>query len=217
MFEGFSPETVDFLWGIRMNNNREWFLEHKKEYQQNLYEPMKALGAELFRPYQDRPGKILKVSRIYRDTRLHHPTPYKESLWISIRRDVQWWAEEPCQFLDIHPEGINYGLVFWRPRPAAMEQFRRELAADPEPFRALIRQTEQAVGIPVSANCYKRKKPCPQPEAEPFFQWKDGIHCICHEEFGPEAFSPALAQRAAAVLRALDPLTEALCRYGAQA
>ena len=32
MFEGFSPETVDFLWGIRMNNNREWFLEHKKDY-----------------------------------------------------------------------------------------------------------------------------------------------------------------------------------------
>ena len=26
MFEGFSPETFDFLWGIRMNNNREWFL-----------------------------------------------------------------------------------------------------------------------------------------------------------------------------------------------
>lgn len=29
MFTGFTPETIDFLWGIRMNNNREWFLEHK--------------------------------------------------------------------------------------------------------------------------------------------------------------------------------------------
>ena len=29
MFEGFTPETIDFLWGIRMNNNRDWFLEHK--------------------------------------------------------------------------------------------------------------------------------------------------------------------------------------------
>ena len=28
-FTGFSPETIDFLWGIRMNNNREWFLAHK--------------------------------------------------------------------------------------------------------------------------------------------------------------------------------------------
>ena len=31
MFEGFSPETFDFLWGIRMNNNRDWFMEHKAQ------------------------------------------------------------------------------------------------------------------------------------------------------------------------------------------
>ena len=42
MFQGFSPETVDFLWGIRLNNNREWFLDHKKQYPETLYEPMKA-------------------------------------------------------------------------------------------------------------------------------------------------------------------------------
>ena len=47
MFEGFSPETVDFLWGIRMNNQRDWFQAHKKEYVNYLYDPMKALGAAL--------------------------------------------------------------------------------------------------------------------------------------------------------------------------
>ena len=48
MFEGYTPETVDFLWGIRMNNNREWFLAHKKDYVNHLYEPTKALGNALF-------------------------------------------------------------------------------------------------------------------------------------------------------------------------
>ena len=47
MFTGFTPETIDFLWGIRMNNNREWFQEHKKQYVDTLYEPMKALAKEL--------------------------------------------------------------------------------------------------------------------------------------------------------------------------
>ena len=72
MFSGFTPETIDFLWGIRMNNNREWFQEHKKQYVDTLYEPMKALGAYLFQPFLDKPGTLLKVSRIYRDARLHH-------------------------------------------------------------------------------------------------------------------------------------------------
>ena len=67
MFTGFTPETIDFLWGIRMNNNRDWFLEHKKQYVSTLYEPMKALGKDLFAPFMEIPGTILKVSRIYRD------------------------------------------------------------------------------------------------------------------------------------------------------
>ena len=96
MFTGFTPETVDFLWGIRMNNNRDWFLEHKKQYTDCLYEPMKALGQAVFEPFLEKPGNILKVSRIYRDARMHPPTPYKESLWLCIRQEVQWWAENPC-------------------------------------------------------------------------------------------------------------------------
>lgn len=48
MFTGYSPETVDFLWGIRMNNNRDWFQLHKQQYIDTLYTPMKELGKELF-------------------------------------------------------------------------------------------------------------------------------------------------------------------------
>ena len=45
MLRGLFPETIDFLWGIRFNNNREWFAAHKEQYQRTLYEPMKALSA----------------------------------------------------------------------------------------------------------------------------------------------------------------------------
>ena len=68
MFTGFTPETVDFLWGIRMNNNRDWFLEHKKQYTDALYEPMKALGQAVFQPFLDKPGNILKVNVAAGDT-----------------------------------------------------------------------------------------------------------------------------------------------------
>ena len=33
MFQGYTQETVDFMWGIRFNNERGWFLEHKQQYQ----------------------------------------------------------------------------------------------------------------------------------------------------------------------------------------
>ena len=40
MFTGFTDETVDFMWGIRFNNDRAWFQAHKEEYLQPLSQPV---------------------------------------------------------------------------------------------------------------------------------------------------------------------------------
>ena len=213
MFEGFSPETVDFLWGIRMNNNREWFTVDKKDYVNHLYEPMKALGKELFLPFLNRSGDLLKVSRIYRDARLHHPLPYKESLWICIRKDVQWWAENPCLFFEIRPEGVSYGLIFWRPRTSTLEQLRQSWAAKPEEFLQLLRQTEKATGIPVTAELYKRPKEAPIPELAPYYAWRENIACVVDEPVGPDIFGPELGQRVRKLLESLIPLYDYFNRF----
>lgn len=206
MFTGFSPETVDFLWGIRMNNNRDWFLAHKKQYVDSLYEPMKALGAAVFEPFLDCPGSILKVSRIYRDARLHHPLPYKESLWLCIRQDVDWWAENPCLFFEIRPEGISYGFTVWKPKVATMDRFRRQIAAKPQDFQKLLRDTERKTGIPVTAECYKRPKEAPTQALAPYFAWKGDISCVRSEDVGPEIFGPQLETRVKQMLTDLIPL-----------
>ena len=206
MFTGFTPETIDFLWGIRMNNNRDWFLEHKKQYVDTLYEPMKALGRQLYEPFLERSGDILKVSRIYRDARLHHPDPYKESLWICIRRDVEWWAENPCLFFEIRSDGVNYGFSLWHPKTAAMEAFRARIAARPEEFLEMLYGVQNAVGMEVTAQCYKRPKSAPTPELQPFFDWKTDIGLIVHEDVGEGIFGPELGQRAGEFLEKLIPL-----------
>ena len=213
MFEGFSPETVDFLWGIRMNNNREWFTAHKQDYVNYLYEPMKALGRELFAPFADRPGNILKVSRIYRDARLHHPDPYKESLWICIRQDVQWWAENPCLYFEIRPEGATYGFCLWKPRTSAMEEFRRDITARPEVFLKLIRDTEAATGLPVTADLYKRPKETADPRLAPYFAWRGNISCVRQVSPGDAMFGRKLGRQAGELFRELIPLYDYFNRF----
>lgn len=206
MFTGFTPETIDFLWGIRMNNNREWFLEHKKQYVDTLYQPMKELGQELFQPFLERSGDILKVSRIYRDARLHHPEPYKESLWICIRRDVEWWAENPCLFFEIRPEGVSYGFSVWKPKSSAMEAFRRRLAAKPREFPEILKKVQKGVGMELTAVCYKRPKEAPTPALAPYYAWKEDISLIVHEPVSEAIFGPALGERAGAFLEKLISL-----------
>ena len=213
MFEGFTPETVDFLWGIRMNNNRDWFMDHKKNYVNHLYEPMKALGQDIYELFRDRPGNLVKVSRIYRDARMHHPLPYKESLWICVRRDVDWWAENPCLFFEICPEGVTYGFCLWKPRTATLERLRQDWAANPKEILNLLRSTEKATGVPVSAELYKRPKEAPMEQLAPLFAWKSNIGCVVTEPVSPEMFGPELGQRAMTFLEKLIPLYEYFNRY----
>lgn len=213
MFTGFTPETMDFLWGIRMNNNRDWFTQHKGDYVRTLYEPMKELGQAVFRPFLERPGNLLKVSRIYRDARMHPPTPYKESLWLCIRRDVDWWAENPCLYFELNPEGANYGFFYWKPRTAVLEDFRRNISAKPDDFLKLIARTEAAVGQPVTAECYKRPKPTDNPALIPYFAWKGQIGCTREIAPGDRLFGSQLEEEVSGFFEALTPLYEYFNQY----
>lgn len=208
MFTGFTPETMDFLWGIRMNNNRDWFTQHKGDYVRTLYEPMKELGQAVFQPFLERPGNLLKVSRIYRDARMHPPTPYKESLWLCVRRDVDWWAENPCLYFELNPEGANYGFFYWKPRTSMLEDFRRNISAKPDDFLKLISDTEAAVGQPVTAECYKRPKPTDNPALIPYFAWKGQIGCTREIAPGDRLFGSQLEEEVSGFFEALTPLYE---------
>lgn len=46
-FEGFTAETIDFLWELRMNNSREWMEENRDRYKRVLKEPFDSLAAAL--------------------------------------------------------------------------------------------------------------------------------------------------------------------------
>ena len=47
MFQGFSQGAVDFLWGVRFNNERSWFEAHKQEYLDLVIAPLQELGRQV--------------------------------------------------------------------------------------------------------------------------------------------------------------------------
>ena len=144
---------------------------------------------------------------------MHPPEPYKESLWICIRQDVEWWGENPCLYFEINPEGVDYGFFIWKPRTAAMEDFRRHITAFPDEFLNLIRTTEETTGETVRANCYKRPKPTDKEALMPFFAWKDQIGCTRHIDPGEAMFGPALYHEVADFFEKLTPLYDYFNRF----
>ena len=151
MFQGYTQETVDFMWGIRFNNERGWFMEHKQDYQQHLLEPTRALGEAVYEGLQEmlpHEPLMLKVSRIYRDARrLHGRGPYKDHLWFCVRTGDEDWTGRPTFYFEIAPEYYSYGMGFWSPRADLMARFRRQLDQRPEEFSRLVRRFDRQEGF----------------------------------------------------------------------
>ncbi|MCI8809833.1 MAG: DUF2461 domain-containing protein [Oscillibacter sp.] len=199
MFTGFTNETVDFMWGIRFNNERTWFEAHKDIYLTHFYNPMKELGSELFDYLQElRPDDnlICKVTRIYRDARrLHGRGPYKESLWFTIERPAEQWTAKPVFWFELLPENWTYGMGYYLPKPLTMAKLRTRIDRDPETMAKLTRKLQGQTEFVLDAENYKRpKSAAPSPLLEPWYQMKS--FSICHmDKLTEELFSRAIVDR----------------------
>ena len=212
MFQGYYPETVDFLWGIRLNNERGWFMANKADYQKYLYEPTKLLSQEVFREFQDVPNMDYKLSRIYKDARMHPSKPYKESLWFVMRPEGYSWSEQPSLYFEVRPEGYHYGFVLWSPKAIVMERYRKTIAARPEEFVELVQRVERESGIKLEGDTYSRKKPCPDPVLEPYYNLKNLRFQVTGEP-GELMYSPELAEKVKNTLKKLYPMYEYCLKF----
>ena len=170
MFQGFSDAAIDFMWGVRFNNERGWFNEHKQEYQTYFYEPMRELAQDVFQRLDKRypdVGLFCKVSRIYRDARrLHGRGPYKDHLWFCIRGPGEQWHDHPTFWFELAPEQWSYGLGFWCAQAATMAKFRARLDRDPKQAEQLIRTAKR--------NLCWRDRPTPRQRPRPLPSWRRG-------------------------------------------
>jgi len=179
MFQGFTSETVDFMWGIRFNNERGWFESHKGQYKACLYEPMKELCQELFESFSRNHEElelVSRVCRIYRDARrLHGRGPYKDHLWLTVSAPVEEWSSQPVFWFELNPEDYNFGLGYWMARAATMAKFRARLDRSPGEFEKLVRRIEKYPELTLSGEDFKRRRTAPSEILEPWYNKKNGL------------------------------------------
>lgn len=199
MFTGFTDATVDFMWGIRFNNERTWFEANKEIYLTQFYQPMKELGDEIYEFLRDkRPdyGLIRKVTRIYRDARrLHGRGPYKESLWFSVEQPSEQWTAHPTFWFELMPEGWTYGMGYYMPKPLTIAKLRARIDRDPKTMEALTRKLERQTEFVLETEDYKRpRSAAPSPLLEPWYRMKS--FTICHnEKLTDELFGRDIVER----------------------
>ena len=214
MFQGYDQQTVDFLWGIRFNNDRSWFQEHKEQYQTHLLAPTRALGEQLYDglhamlPHEP---LILKVSRIYRDARrLHGQGPYKDHLWLCVRTGDQDWTGRPTFYFEIAPDYYSYGMGCWDPTPVTMAKLRARIDRAPEPLKQLARRLEKHGEFALEGQMYKRPKGDPGTLLYPWYNRRQ-ITLTSDHNCDELYFSPELAEQVVNGFAFLVPYYDYMC------
>ncbi len=180
MFTGISDELVEFLLGIRFNNNAAFFEQNRKVYEQKVQAPLRALAEDLAPVLHDidpmfdtRPVRVL--SRIRRDTRFsNNKDPYRDHLWLGWRYTTDAREESMGFYWDITPEATHWGCGTYGEHKPLMDFVRARLVAKPNELLAILRDNDVWRRFTLSGNEYKRITIPPEvPEALwPFYRSK---------------------------------------------
>lgn len=165
VFTGFTAETIDFLWELRMNNHKAWMEENRERYHQVLKEPFNLLSKELTAKFSQKHKDLpmeFSISRINRDVRFSKDKrPYKAIKWVVLREPLavgERWQTRPVLYFELRPEGFACGMGVYDAKPAYMQVFRKKIDEMPERFERLAKQTAKYKEFVIQGENYKRPK-----------------------------------------------------------
>ena len=211
MFTGFSQSTIDFMWSIRLNNNKPWFEAHKDEFKRDFQTPMKELGQEIFAritaDYGNR-GFIHKLSRIYKDARrVRDGNLYRDNLWFSVEKPSAEGEESSgvlTFWFDLNPESWSYGLGYYAAKAATMEKLRARIDDNPKEFEKLIDLLNSQDEFTLDGPEYARQKQAPTSKTQEWYN-KKSFSLIHFGEISDDLFSIEFADRLVNGYRFLMP------------
>lgn len=150
-FEGFRPAAMTFLRGLKKNNRKEWFEEHRDDYEREIKGPLLALIEDVDVRLAEFAPEIIgspkkSMFRIYRDVRFSKDkSPYKThaAAWFYHRDGGSSVGSEAAHggagfYVHIAPEGTFLGGGIWMPPRPVLNRIRQNIADDHEGFEDIV-------------------------------------------------------------------------------
>jgi uncharacterized protein (TIGR02453 family) len=161
----FTEASLKFLKRLEKNNNRDWFREHKQDYEDLVRSPAldfiadmgdtieslsphflaipKKVGGSMMRPYRD--------VRFSRDKR-----PFKTNVGIQFRHFLAKDVHAPGFYLHIEPGYCFVGAGIWHPEAEPLARIRLAIHEQPEQWLKVSRGKAFARMFELSGDALRR-------------------------------------------------------------
>ncbi|MCG3166307.1 MAG: hypothetical protein POELPBGB_02085 [Bacteroidia bacterium] len=139
--------TLKFLSALKKNNNRDWFLANKKDYdaaKKDFIDYVQKLIAGISVFDKKVSGLEAKncVFRINRDVRFSHDkSPYKSNMGANMS---QGGKKSPAAsyYFHLEPGGSFLAGGIWQPEPDKLKALREDILYEPDDFKKIIGSKE---------------------------------------------------------------------------
>ena len=143
----FNEKSFAFLRGLARNNQREWFLGHKADYEAHVRGPFQRLLqdlqpglAEISTHYRADPRPVGgSLFRIHRDTRFaNDKTPYKTHAGARLYHERYRETDSPSFYIHVQPGHCFVGAGLWHPEAPTRRRIREFILENPEAWRKAV-------------------------------------------------------------------------------
>ena len=211
-FNGFSPESLQFLRDLKENNSKSWFEVHRSDYEKFLLAPLRALTAGLTplmlsidADFVIAPARV--ISRIHRDIRFSRDkSPYKTALWLTFKKPLSEWQDAPAFFFELGAENWRYGMGFYSASKETMDRLRQLIERKPAEFEEMIAFLDGQDRFEVGGEQYKRLINPAVPEHLRSWHQRKSVYLICNRPSNSELFGRELLSELIAGFTLLEPL-----------
>ncbi|WET47425.1 DUF2461 domain-containing protein [Chryseobacterium indologenes] len=130
-------KTFEYLKQLKENNNREWFAQHKSEYDLIVKEN-KAFFTQIYNELQEYDKlKGIHIFRIYRDVRFSKDkTPYKTDFGVGYSRSKPMLRGG--YYIQLEPGNSFVGGGFWGPDAKDLLRIRKEFEINTKEIEKII-------------------------------------------------------------------------------
>jgi uncharacterized protein (TIGR02453 family) len=216
-FKGFKADALRFLFENRMNNSKEWYDSHKKEYKQYVYNPFIELITDLAPTITSidsqmitNPAKL--ISRVRRDTRFtRDKTLYRDNVWMVLLRDKNLMSIAPCYWFELNQKGSSYGVGYYGAQTGSMAKMRDMVINKHPLFLKALEYYESQNKFIIGGEMYKRSKFPDQPENLKLWLDRKNIYFECIQNDFKLAFSEQLPEVLSEGFLNLKPIYDFLC------
>jgi uncharacterized protein (TIGR02453 family) len=137
--------VLDFLSALAANNNREWFQQHKAQYDQAKAEVesfVNSLIPEIAKFDDNMKFVVAKdcIFRIFRDVRFaHDKSPYKLNMgaWITKKGRK---SSGPGYYVHLQPGESFLAAGVYMPEPDQLKKIRSEIYYNVDEFKAILQE-----------------------------------------------------------------------------